>query len=363
MYGVPVQGASGDQPGFKVYHILTSGSFLVCLWFAFSFEMYCTKTYWMSDHYTKIPLETLLLHIPLTISMATSFTLIVWYFYSKNNEFKHSLTRLVPHFNFMPNGQQINVGPTRNDWKYCNIFFLMGILSVVFVLYCSFQLDVFFDFTGLHKFTANIHGWRRIVYYTSIGLIYTGFIGVVVACCIFFVCCRDIVRHVEFTETLIITQAKKFLMARHYHECLLRYTDDVMNSMKKWFVIHSFFFFFIILSVAVEWVMAFSEIKHKHEDIIRILIAQAAGSFLIAFKFAFPFLAASRVTARYDAMYRRINRQWRPDVLSEVDVFMSYSIRCEAGFTLFGIKLTAQLALISLLSCFLGIFKMYKKVA
>jgi hypothetical protein len=62
-------------------------------------------------------------------------------------------------------------------------------------------------------------------------------------------------------------------------------------------------------------------------------------------------------------MYRRINRQWRPDVLSEVGVFMSYSIRCEAGFTVFGIKLTAQLALISLLSCSIGFFKIYKKLA
>ncbi|XP_031556846.1 uncharacterized protein LOC116293541 [Actinia tenebrosa] len=362
IYGISTQVQSRNRHGCGVRQCLMSGPLVAFLWYSFAFEMYCIKTYWRNSSLKpQIPLETLLIMIPLTLSGAITYTLMVWYFYS--NDFQHSHTRLVPHFDFMPEGHQEDIGPTRNDWKYVNNILLIGFTSVGSVFYCCFGLNVFFDFSGIHNFAVHIHDWKKTLYYIDIGIIYWGYISAVVACCIFFICCRDIVRHIEFTETLIITKAKKYLTARHYHECLLRYTDDVMNTTKLWFVVHSLFFAFIVLTDAVAWIMAFSEINRNHKNMVHIIMGQTAGSFLIAFKFAFPFLAASRVTAQYDKMYRRINRHWRPDVLSEVDAFMNYAIRCEAGFTLFGIKLTAELALISLLSCFLGFCRIFKNIA
>jgi len=325
--------------------------------------MHCVKTYWMGKNYSPtIPTETLILVIPLNISGAISFTLIMWYFYNPKNEFTHSKTRLVPYIEYMPEGFQRDVGPSKNDWKYVNIALLLGIVGVLLFIFVDFKFNIVFDYPGLHDFINRIHDTQRVLYYFSASVVlYWGFVSVVVACCVFFICCRDIIRHIEHTEDLIINKAKDYLVARHYHECLLEYTDRVMASTKVWFAIHSLFFMGIIVSVAFEWLTAFSGSKH-YSNMSIIILSQIVGSLLIAFKFAFPILAASRVTAKFDQMYRNINREWCPDNTSEVGVFINYCIRCEAGFTLFGIKLTVQLAIISLLSCFVGLFKLYKKV-
>ncbi|XP_020908243.1 uncharacterized protein LOC110246263 [Exaiptasia diaphana] len=361
MFGVPVFGARQARPA-RLFHTLLSGILVLFIWFSCSFQLYCVKTYWRSSDYTpQIPIETLLLIIPLNISQTVSFTLMVWYFYNPCNDFSHSKTRLVPHFEYMPEGYQIDVGPEGNDWKHANILLFFGVVGVALVLYVSFGLNVYFDFVGIHDFTANIHDWRRALYYGSCAVIYWGFFSVVVACCIFYICCKDIMQHIEHTETIIVKKARNYLMARQYHDCLLSYAENVMKSMKLWFGIHTLLFMFIIVSVSFEWVTAFSGKKH-YNDIAIVVLSQTVGSFFIAFNFAFPILAASRVTAKFESMYRNINRRWCPDELPQVEVLMDYCRRCEAGFTLFGVKLTAQLALISLLSCFVGFFKLYKKV-
>ncbi|XP_020908239.1 uncharacterized protein LOC110246260 isoform X2 [Exaiptasia diaphana] len=362
MYGIPFSGTAVRRSRQWVANSIWSLILMSGTWCSFGFHLYCIKTFWRGKFKPQIPIETLILLIPLTLSGAMSFTVMVWYFYNPRNNFSHSKTRLVPHFEYMPEGHQKDVGPESNDWKYVNIFLFFGIVSVVLVLYVAFDLNVFFDFAGLHDFTAHIHDLWLCLYYFSVSMIYWGFISVVVACCIFYICCRDIVRHIEHTEKIILKKANNYLLARHYHDSLLTYTDSIMSATKLWFGIHSLFFMFIIISVAFEWITAFSGKKH-YENIAIIILSQSVGSFLIAFKFAFPILAASRVTARFEKMYRVINRNWKPDKMPEVNVFMNYCCRCEAGFTLFGVKMTAQLALISLLSCFVGFFKLYRKVS
>ena len=356
VYGIPFHWATSDT-GCKV--MLISVSFALFHWCAFGYEMHIVKTYWSADSSgPKEPVETLVLTISLVFSGAISYTLAVAYFYNPQNKFNGSSTVLVPKVLFTPNGQQEDIGPSEKDWLYTYTFFTAGTLSVIFVCYCAFGLDVFLNFYGLHKFTANITLTHKVIYYGNVTLIYWGFEGVVIICCVFYILCRDIIRHIEFVEELILSDAKTFFTARKYYECLLHYTENLISSLKLWFTVHTVFFMFIVLSLFVEWIAS----VQSNDNFKVIWLSQTAGSCLIAFKYAFPFLAASRVSARYDKMFETLNTQLNHRQFPEAGEFLSYCKRCAAGFKLFGLRITANVAIISFMSCFVGFFKFYKQI-
>lgn len=359
MYGIPPCWPQARGRYFVFFSLLL----VILQWCAFGFDMYCVKVYWRGNLKPNIPNETLLLLISLNLSGACSFTLAISYFYNKGNRFHLSSCKLIPKFDFHVNehGQEdaASITLTNKDWLYTLLFLFVGLFIVALVLFCAFALNVFFDFYGLHNFTVHIAGLDKVLYYCSVGIIYWGFVSSVVACCVFHILSRDIVEHIRYTEHKIITSAKNFKTARNFHECLMVYTEKIISSFKPWFVVHTMFFVFIVLVGFVEWVIA---LKSDHQVNGRVWLAQIAGSLLVAFKFAFPFISASRVTSKFEKMHARLNRECRSEEFPELDEFLSYCKRCNAGFKLCGIKITGNLALVLLLSCFVGFFKLYKSV-
>ena len=259
----------------------------------------------------------------------------------------------------MPQGQQEDIGPSSKDWMYMYVFLFLffGSLSVAVVCYCAFGLDVFFNFSGLHKFTTNVTSTSRAIYYGNVTYI-LGFrrSGHNLLC--LYILCRDIIRHIDYIERLTLYEARDFRTARGSYECQLQYSETLMRSLKLWFTIHTMFFVFIVLSLLVEWISSLqSDVNFE-----LIWFPQIAGSCFIAFKFAFPFRAASRVTTRFDKMFDVLNTQFNPMEFPEADAFLSYCKRCAAGFKLFGIRITGNVALICFVSSFVGFFKFYKNI-
>lgn len=343
--------------------MLFSVLLVILQWCAFGFDMYCVKVYWRGNMKPNIPNETLLLLISMNLSGACSFTLALSYFYNTRNRFHLSVCKLIPRFDFHvcehAQEEEATITLTTKDWLYTYLFLFVGLIIVALVLFCAFGLNVFFDFYGLHDFTAHIAGLNKIFYYCSVGIIYWGFVSSVIACCVFHILSRDIVEHIRYTEHCITNNAKSFKTARDFHESLMVYTEKVVSSFKPWFIVHTMFFVFIVLVGFVEWVVALTS---NHTVNAQIWLAQIAGSLLIAFKFAFPFISASRVTSKFEEMHARLNRKCCNAEFPELDEFLCYCKRCNAGFKLFGIKITGNLALVLLLSCFVGFFKLYKSV-
>ena len=361
MYGIP---PCWPRTGRRSWCFMALSVLLVILqWSAFCFDMYCVKVYWRGDRKPNIPNETLLLLISLNLSGACSFTLALSYFYNTKNRFHLSSSKLIPKFDFQPREHvqqdDVSITLTTKDWLYTHLFMFVGLSIVALVMFCAFALNVFFDFYGLHNFTAHIAGLDKVLYFCSVVVIYWGFVSSVVACCIFHILSRDVVEHIRYTEHCIINDAKDFITARGYHECLLLYTDKIVSSFKPWFIVHNMFFIFIVLVTFVEWMIALTD---NHTGISHIWLAQIAGSLLIAFKFAFPFISASRVTSKFEEMHARFNRECNIQEFPELDEFLSYCKRCNSGFKVCGIKITGNLALVLVLSCFVGFFKLYKAI-
>ena len=90
----------------------------------------------------------------------------------------------------------------------------------------------------------------------------------------------------------------------------------------------------------------------KMKDPYELILAQISGSFFIAFKFAFPFLSASRVTARYTKFYYRIARSCMIPNLPRLSILHDNS-----GIKLIGVRITTKLAVLAFMCSFLGALK------
>ena len=330
-------------------------------WSCFGYEMYTAKVHWRSDEKPREPTDALVLMILVFFSGSCTYTLAVVYFYNPKNKFTGLSTKLIPKIAFKPDGHQdIAIGPSEKDWLKMTGFLFLGTVTVVMMCFGAFYFDAFFNFYGIHDFAIKrLAVAERYVYYTNVVTIYWGLAAGVALCCTFYMLCRDIIRHVEFTETLILQNANNFREARSYFETLLQYADKLIASLKLWFTVHTLFFTVIVLAVLVDWIIS---LKSTTVDFKHIWFSQTAGSLLIAFKFSFPFLAASRVTTRFDKMYKVLNKKLAPPDFPESDLFLSYFKRCKPGFTLLGIRITVNVAVISFISCFVGFFKFYKQI-
>ena len=322
--------------------------------------MYTAKVHWRSKEKPREPTDALVLMILLFFSGSCTFTLAVVYFYNPRNKFLGPSTKLIPKIEFKPEGYHEDVGPSGKDWLYMAGFLLLGTLDVVMMCFGAFYFDAFFNFYGIHDFAINrLSALDRTIYYANVVTIYWGLASGVSLCCVFYMLCRDIIRHIEFTERLILRNARNFHRARDYYETLLQYTEKLSASLNLWFTVHTLFFAVIVLAAVVDWITSLSSTV---VDFKRIWFSQIAGSLLIAFKFSFPFFAASRVSTKFDKMYQAFNKELTVREFPESDVFLSYCRRCGAGFKLLGIRITMNLAAISFISCFVGFFKFYKQI-
>ena len=308
------------------------------------------------------PFGTLVLMVLLFFSGSITYTLAVAYFYNPKNKFLASTTRLLPRIEFRPDGEQEEIGPNKTDWFYTSIFLLVGTLDVVIMVVADYHGNVFFNFCGIHDFTSvtNISTTEYEFYkYINVPLLFWALEGGVVMCCVFFVLTRDIVRHIDFTQRLIIENYHDISTAKRRFLCLLNYTKEVAASLQLWFVVHSTVFFFLILFDMIDLLSGTTKIRHCHW----YWVAQVSGSFLIAFKFAFPFFAASRVSRRFDNMLKEFNEHFDVEQHRNSESFLTFCKREKAGYTISGIRITFNLAMFSFLFSFLGILKEYIYVA
>ena len=62
---------------------------------------------------------------------------------------------------------------------------------------------------------------------------------------------------------------------------------------------------------------------------------------------------------RFEEMYYRINRKKVFQDVYDLSKFLNYAERCNYGFVVFGFKITTNVALITLLTSFIGILKFF----
>eukprot|EP00794_Sanderia_malayensis_P019794 gene19794-21735_t len=346
------------KSGNKRHHSYISLLLLCLQWLMVSVYIYCIKTYWTSGNGPRIPIETMVIMIALNTSAAVSFTLTIAYFYNSKNNFQAlrgncNKFRVIPKIPFKPDGSEdITINPSESDWFLTNVLFFLGIISISGTLISAFALNAFLDFYGIHNFTLKISGAPIVLYFIAVGTVYWSFCATITTCCLFHVMSRDLINHIHYTEKLIIKQARNRVDFFVYHNALLQYTRDLMCTMKYWFAIHSVFFIFLITATVFEWINAIKRTEDQRSNMARIWFSQLTGSLLIAYKFAFPFFSASRITARFIKFYHNIARESTLPDLPNLTL-----LRDESGFRMCGVRITTNLALLAILSSFIGALK------
>ncbi|KAK3728475.1 hypothetical protein QZH41_002340 [Actinostola sp. cb2023] len=299
----------------------------------------------------------MVIELSLFISGCVSFVLACRFFYANSQDIQRSNCEIIPYVQFeLEEILDIECGPKPVDWLICNLCLLVGILDIVFIIIVDVKWNAYFDFYGIHNFSLHISESEKIVYYIYIAVFVWVLMGAVVSCCIFFILTRDIARHVDATEAYIIEKARSFSEAKVYHEHLLNYSEDLIKKFDKWFTTHNVFFFFIMMCLIFKWFLITDDDSKLTKHHI-LWASQISASFLIAFKFSFPFLSASRATARFQKMYFNINKRKVFQNIYEMPRFLEYAERCNFGFVVFGVKITTNMAFFTIATTFIGIFK------
>ena len=336
----------------------------VLIWMAFGMEMHITHVLWTQrdDNHQNPPLGSVLLVILLVLSSTVSFTVVIVYLFNPRNRFHRSPTKFVPGFQFAPMGTQEDVPLNKIDWLGVNVFLVIAITGLGVALYNALQSNIFFSFTDLHKFASQISEAQRILYYSALAVLNWAHLSSILACGVFYLACRSISHHIDFTEKLLINHATDFGSAKKIHESLLKYTEQMSKSLTPWFVIHSGLFGLIILLTLLD-VMSIIQSPQKVQNIGQVWMSEVTASWLVAIQFAFPFLCASLVTRRFEQVYDKMNRGATNLASSqELDAFLNYCTRCKSGFNVLGIRISTNLAVMSIASVFIGLFRFYNNL-
>lgn len=319
--------------------------------------IYCVKTYWLSGDNPHIPTITMVIELSLFVSGCVSFILACRFFYANSQDFQRSNCEIIPYVKFeLDERLDVDCGPNAFDWLLCNVCLFVGIIDIMFIIIVDMKFNAYFDFYGIHDFSLNISKVEKAIYHIYIGIFYWGLFCAVVSCCIFFILTRDIARHVDVTETYIIEKARSYSEAKASHEHLLNYSNMMINKFEKWFTVHNVFFFFIMMCTVFKWFLITSNESRLDKHHV-LWASQLLASFLIAFKFSFPFLSASRTTARFKKMYYNINKKKVFQDIYEMPRFLEYAERCHFGFVVFGVKITTNVAFLTIVTTFIGILK------
>lgn len=248
------------------------------------------------------------------------------------------------------------------DWLGVNVFLAFAITGLGVALYNATQSNIFFSFTDLHAFVSQISKAQGVLYYIALAVLNWAHLSSILACGAFYIACRSITRHIQFTEKLLINHATDFGSAKTIHECLLKYTEKMSKSLTLWFTIHTGLFGLIILLTLLD-VMSIIQSSQKVQNISKVWMSEITASWLVAIQFAFPFLCASLVTRGFEQMYDKMNREATNLASSqELDAFLNYCTRCQSGFNVLGIRITTNLAVMSIASVFIGLFRFYKEL-
>ena len=351
--------------GFKMHSkklscIWFSVIFILLQWNSFINDIYFVVVYWTSkDYEPSVSVETALIMIILGCSGTVTYTIMVYYFYRKENIFSVSNSygwSIIPKMQFdLPKvlGDETSVGPKRKDWLLTNLFLLLGLCCMLFVVSSDFALNMYYGFHGIHNFLQNISWVKRFQYYFAVSTKFFGFGATVCSCCIFYAITRDMIRHIEYTENAILVRAKTRDDFYFYHQGLHRYTEKMTASCKHWFAVHSFFFVVLVFAVVHEW---FKLMKHKtgtEKYFNDLLVTQIAGTSMTTFAFAFPFISASRVTSKFTKFYVNIAMNCKiPDI---PDLLI---LNNNSGFKLYGLRINTTTAVLAFLSSFTSLLRL-----
>ena len=372
----------------KYKYMFFSLLILTLQWCCFGIYIYCVREFWKhkecmsKDHYT-IPNSTVAILLGLASSGAVTFTLTVQYFYKKkhnfnehdDNMFNRPQLRLVPkvHFNLrsMDAGMDEDSAALHqpryhaSDWLLTNTLLFLGFIAVTFVILTDFKFNIFYDFQGIHDFIkpelpkkCGVNTFEYSLYIIAVSTLYWGCFATVCTCCIFFVMSRNVIRHINYTQKNIIAKSRTTSDLRQRHEALMKYTKAMKQSFSLWFGLHNIFFLLIVAALIYEWLKIFDKNNKRFEKLSengkrKLLAAQIAGSLLVTYKFAFPFIAASRITAAFTKFYTKLARKCK------VENTLDFALLCsQAGFTFLGIRVTTSFALLAVFSSFIGALKL-----
>lgn len=362
----------------KLYSCFFSICIVILHWYSVFGYIYCTDMFWIqpknaqtSKNYSlprrnntettpfealpEIPLETLLLLLGLVVSGAITVTLAVFYFYTESNDFSCNTIR---NFNLLPkvepnasdSAEELNqnLNLTDREWLIANILFIFGMANIMFVLGSDFGTDTLFNFHGIRAFLKTTTPSNQAIYIAAVTMLFWGFGGTVCACCLFHIMSRRIMMLLSQTKKSMLETAVNRDDFFRLNERLIVYIDNMIDKFKYWFAIHNSMFIFLVAAMIFEWVNFMKKSKYGHN----YMLSQISGTILICYKFAFPFFSASRVTVGLKDFYIEIFRRNQFKDIPELLLLQN-----QFGFTVFGLRITPNLAILVFFSSFLGILK------
>ena len=328
-------------------------------WSCFLSYVYFVSTYWSKSEYNcEMPSTVKVIQIGLVASGAFNLVIFAWFLYSGKNDFSDDNCQnfnLIPQiqYNLTMNEGSDHPGLSKSDWLITNVFLVVGFCCSSFVIFVDFSYNIFYSFSGIHSFLSLLSPWQKLHYHISVSTEFFGFFSTACAICVFHLITVDLIQHIDHTENYILHTAKDRDDFQRAHNQLLQYGRNLLQSIRWWFNIHTMFFFFLVTAMTFEWLQFLERKGNERADRYKLMLSQISGSLFIAYKFAFPFLSAGRVTARYSAFYYAIARWSRIPYLPKIALMSERS-----GIKVIGIRITTNIAIIAFLCSFLGALKL-----
>ena len=360
LYGILPRGLKNQTK--KLHCSCLSLIFLVLYWNSFLSYVYFVLNYWTSEDYgPRISTDTAIIILLITASNTVTCTLVMHYFYRAKNNFSNDNKEnwsIIPSIQFnlaKTPGDDAEIGPKGQDWILTNIFLFLGLCSGVFVLSTNFALNMYYGFYGIHDFVEKISWQKQIQYYCAFLTGNFAYVANLLFCCIFYVITRDLIRHIEYTENVILVRARNKDDFYYYHQCLHEYTNKMIDTCKHWFAIHNLFFITLVITLICEWFNLIKQEKAVNKVVLRdLLMTHISGSLMIAFTFAFPLISASRVTSKFSTFYFNLSMKCKIDGIPDLCVLLG-----SPGFKVYGLRINTSTAIVTFFSSFAGLLKMW----
>ena len=251
------------------------------------------------------------------------------------------------------------------QWRLLNALLYLGLSIVSLVLFCDARYQVIFDL--VHIKDALLRDCTSIycepAFYLVAVSVYWGMCAAVTICCVFFGQCLSMCNALTRGYKAISRCTKDLPETLRMHAELRGDVAERIRGMRMWFCVHLVFNIVILLGNIFVWWEASSSFTTQYE-----YLAQVAGTLVVAYKFFFPFIAASYVTWHEFGLAQQLND--RIDYASnetfssriDLEVFLSQSKRRGYGFRLYKVKITFTIAIFSLLGSVFGlIYNMMRK--
>ena len=340
----------------KAHYSSISLIFVLLQWNGLINFIHFVVTYWTSeDSELKFSKTVLTLMITNAVSVTVTYSLAIHYFYRKKNNFSDSNKgkwSVIPSTEFNLHDDKALISPKRQDWLLTNLFLFIGLSTVASLGILNHIFKTFYGVHGIQDFLSKIPWLRQLQFRVASCTTTFGTLASTFTCCVFYAVTRDMVRHIEYTEKVILEKVRNRCDFYFYHHRLHQYTDKMVASLREWFAVHSFSFITMVVIFVSEW---FKLTKHKKVDdkyFYYLLITQIAGSLMVAFKLAFPFISASRVTSRFNKFYFNIAMNCQVEGLPDLSILSRKS-----GFILYGLRINTATAILAFISCFASVFR------